>query len=730
MKLFYLSTFLFISISSQSDQQFYEPAQDLESQPSSEEISRDYADNPQTSYANLEEQETEKIEDSYETAVSIENEADQSYETTTTNSDDPQPQLEAEFPMESKPELDLTPTEPTEQPSIEQLTTLINELEEKINENESTQTVNTEFVSEESITPETRSEENIATDSNEINIDESPENVEIDENSFTAAPEQPAERLPLAAEPEGQTVDMDLMKKMMAMMTPEQLAKLNMPVDQSAEKSAEQPAEQPAEQQLPAVPETSSFLSSLNPFSQSHSSASPEISQEKHIFDPSQEQAPVSAFDQTFQDFQSNQADQPLPENPPPIDAFNQGYNSQQQYGQLPHETYGQSQQQFAAPVYQQPQIQQQQVHQEPYQQHYSMQQPQAVSSPGLIENQNTNLIENYQNLPLPPAPIQMEVGESQQQPISSFPQQPSFSQPEQRQEPYSQQFTSLDSNSDIPANTDVPNFASNPYSQPENLSFQQNNPPSPITSDFSYPQRMPDQINEPLPEQTSMSIPDFNELRQEATIEEKLGQISDSLPYNVNLSETPRRPLEPISSENNADTYVQNTETFQNQQSQYENQPSQYENQPSQYGNQYENEPDQYDATPSQYDNQPVNDDYNSYQAGAREEDIASYDQKLELETPTESQVGSFKPPDMAPRFISKDVYESEYFEDDISSHSWLVFIFLSCLCVLAFVGLMRRKFRKLGLAAAKGGRRIDRGATEGGFDAVYKPLNDDDMA
>ena len=206
----------------------------------------------------------------------------------------------------------------------------------------------------------------------------------------------------------------------------------------------------------------------------------------------------------------------------------------------------------------------------------------------------------------------------------------------------------------------------------------------------------MPDQINEPLPERPSFSNPDFNELRQEATLEEKLGQISEALPYNVNVSPTQRVPLELNSIENNVANYGQNTATYLNQPNQFENQPSQYgdssneyENQPSQYENQpneyedkpnqYDNQSSQYDDPPNQYDSQPVNNDYSSYQAGARQEDIADYDQKLESETPVESQVGSFKPPDVAQRFSSKDVYESEYFEDDISSHSWLVFMLKS---------------------------------------------------
>jgi len=535
----------------------------------------------------------------------------------------------------------------------------------------------------------------------------------------------------VATEPVSQNADSDLMKRMMAMMTPDQLAQLNMP-------SAEKPA-----QLIPAVTETSSFLSSLNPFSQTRVPEQP--SEERHIFNSAEEQAPVSAYDQTLQDFQNNPVNQVLPENPPAIDAFNQGYESRGSLEQIPHETYGQSQR-YGTIDQQQQQYQRQQAYQPPpYQQQYSMQNPQSgFTSHGLIESQSANLVENYQNLPLPPAPIQMNTDNFLQQPINDFQQQPSFSQPEQTQESYRQDYNPLDSNT--VESPDVPNFASNPYNQiprKENLSFQENDPPSPITSDFSYTQKMPEQINEPLPEKPSFSNPDFNELRQEATLEEKLGQISESLPYNVNLSPTPRQPFELNAIENDAAIYGQNTGTYQNQ---FENQPSQYEDQPSQHEDQpsqnqeqpsqYEDEPNQnenqssqYDV-PSQYDNQPVNNDYSSYQAGARQEDIAEYDQKLDLETPVESQVGSFKPPDVAQRFSSKDLYESEYFEDDISSHSWLVFIFLSILCVFAFVGLMRRKFRKLGLAAAKGGRRTDRGATEGGFDAVYKPLNDDDMA
>ena len=363
--------------------QDYEPAQNLESQTSNPEISSDYAENQQitSSYANLEENEIEKDEDSYETQVSIENEAEQSFETEVINPDEPQTELE------------ITQTEPTEQPSIDQLTTMINELEEKINENESTDT-NTEL------------EQSVATLSNEINIDESAEKVEIDENVFHEQ-EQPEQLPEVVSDPAPQNADTDLMKKMMAMMTPEQLAQLNMP-------SVDQPAEQ-----QPATQATSSFLSSLNPFSQSQTSVPEELPEERHIFNPAEEQAPVSAYDQTLQDFQNNPVNQALPENPPAIDAFNQGYESRESFAQLPHEAYGQSQQQFATMDQQQHQYQQQAYQQQPYQQQYAMQQPQSdFSSQGLVESQSTNLVENYQNLPLPPAPIQINTDNSMQQPM------------------------------------------------------------------------------------------------------------------------------------------------------------------------------------------------------------------------------------------------------------------------------------------------------------------------
>lgn len=768
MKLL-VSAYIFTLVKSQYEN--YEAAPNLEPQ-------NDYQStankNDYTDTFNIDEVKNIETDNAYETEISPESQSENPSNQYESNED---ASIQSSF-QEKESQYEDTQTaealdlsNPTAQSTIDQLTTMINELEDKIAENEGEESPND------------------LVDSQEINIDINEENSnEINESDFETAP---AEISQVEPQPETSTLtesdsQSELMKKMMAMMTPEQLAQLN-----GNAPNAEAPAASPssflgsvvsslnpfgydAPAPEPAGEFGNSFVENTEPRTGNNGgwsevfSSKPEPPQEKHIFDPRVEQAAASLSEHTsdsyiqpqntdqdpaLNEFRSSQnalENQPLLDNPPAIDAFNQGYPQENSpvadsFGQgYPQETtpdldtfgqeYPQGNQQPLADnppaidAFNQGYPQESQENMG-YQNTFNMA---GVPNSSLMENQESQLVENqgsFQNLPMPPQPMAMEEPNDpmqyQQQPFSSQ------VQPDQQQEQINpNQFynpnPAPEHNTQALqlSETDIPTFETNPFaSDQNNLSFEQNNPSQPITSDFNY-NPMPDQVQEQLPVIPESSEHDFNEMRQEVTLEEKLGSISQNLPYNVNLSPT-QRPLNP--SFNGFEAPVQSLEP--NQYGQQDANPAAYDQNPSQY----ENEPAQYGQAPSKLD--PYNENQ-EYQAGPQESDLQQYDTQLAQDSattddenpPVESNVGSFKPPAMPQRFDSKNIYEKEYFEDGVSSHSWMIFIILCC---VAFVGLMRRKFRKLGLAAAKGGRNRDRGATEGGFDAVYKPLRDeDDMA